>query len=29
MSGPRYDVPEPDAFTRTYWDAAAAGRLLL
>jgi len=29
MSGPRYDVPEPDAFTRPYWDAAAAGRLLL
>ncbi|MFF7561844.1 Zn-ribbon domain-containing OB-fold protein [Streptomyces pseudovenezuelae] len=25
----RYDRPETDAFTRTYWDAAAAGRLLL
>jgi uncharacterized OB-fold protein len=25
----RFDVPEPDAFSRTYWDAAAAGRLLL
>ncbi|WP_425830914.1 Zn-ribbon domain-containing OB-fold protein [Streptomyces fractus] len=25
----RFDVPEPDAFTRPYWDAAAAGRLLL
>ncbi|MFE3036351.1 Zn-ribbon domain-containing OB-fold protein [Streptomyces canus] len=24
-----YDRPETDAFTRTYWDAAAAGRLLL
>ncbi|WP_306321199.1 MULTISPECIES: Zn-ribbon domain-containing OB-fold protein [unclassified Streptomyces] len=25
----RFDVPEPDAFTRPYWDAAAEGRLLL
>lgn len=25
----RHDVPEADAFTRTYWDAAASGRLLL
>jgi uncharacterized OB-fold protein len=25
----RFDVPEPDAFTRTYWDAAAEGRLLV
>ncbi|MFI7301085.1 Zn-ribbon domain-containing OB-fold protein [Streptomyces sp. NPDC050121] len=25
----RYDVPEADAFTRTYWDAAAEGRLLI
>ncbi|MFC9246611.1 Zn-ribbon domain-containing OB-fold protein [Streptomyces sp. NPDC057136] len=25
----RYDLPEPDAFTRPYWDAAAQGRLLL
>lgn len=26
---PRFDLPEPDAFTRPYWDAAARGRLLL
>ncbi|MET8942321.1 Zn-ribbon domain-containing OB-fold protein [Streptomyces sp. NPDC004542] len=25
----RFDLPEPDAFTRAYWDAAAEGRLLL
>lgn len=25
----RFDVPEADAFTRPYWDAAAEGRLLL
>ncbi|MEV7884474.1 Zn-ribbon domain-containing OB-fold protein [Streptomyces sp. NPDC002817] len=25
----RFDVPEADAFTRTYWDAAEAGRLLV
>ncbi|MFJ8926346.1 Zn-ribbon domain-containing OB-fold protein [Streptomyces sp. NPDC102364] len=25
----RFDVPEPDAFTQPYWDAAAGGRLLL
>ncbi|MEU9913519.1 Zn-ribbon domain-containing OB-fold protein [Streptomyces sp. NPDC051001] len=25
----RFDVPEPDAFTRTYWDAAEEGRLLV
>ncbi|MHB9759582.1 Zn-ribbon domain-containing OB-fold protein [Streptomyces sp. BYX5S] len=25
----RFDVPEPDAFTRPYWDAAGEGRLLL
>ncbi|MEU6374440.1 Zn-ribbon domain-containing OB-fold protein [Streptomyces sp. NPDC046909] len=25
----RFDVPEPDAFTRAYWDAAAEGRLLI
>ncbi|MER5530968.1 OB-fold domain-containing protein [Streptomyces sp. NPDC002677] len=25
----RYDLPEPDAFTRPYWEAAAEGRLLL
>ncbi|CAM5462864.1 Zn-ribbon domain-containing OB-fold protein [Streptomyces purpurascens] len=28
MTG-RLDLPEPDAFTRTYWDAAAEGRLLI
>ncbi|GAB2880720.1 OB-fold domain-containing protein [Streptomyces deserti] len=27
--GARFDVPEIDAFTRTYWDAAAEGRLLI
>ncbi|QKV97645.1 Zn-ribbon domain-containing OB-fold protein [Streptomyces sp. NA02950] len=26
---PRFDLPEPDAFTRPYWDAAAEGRLLI
>jgi uncharacterized OB-fold protein len=26
---PRFDVPEADAFTRTYWEAAAQGRLLI
>ncbi|MFE3940609.1 Zn-ribbon domain-containing OB-fold protein [Streptomyces sp. NPDC059118] len=25
----RFDLPEPDAFSRPYWDAAAQGRLLL
>ncbi|GGU88275.1 DNA-binding protein [Streptomyces albospinus] len=25
----RCDLPEPDAFTRPYWDAAGEGRLLL
>ncbi|MEU4795299.1 Zn-ribbon domain-containing OB-fold protein [Streptomyces sp. NPDC023327] len=25
----RFDLPEPDAFTRPYWDAAAEGRLLI
>ncbi|WP_432033080.1 Zn-ribbon domain-containing OB-fold protein [Streptomyces antibioticus] len=25
----RYDLPEADAFTRVYWDAAAEGRLLI
>ncbi|MFE0512345.1 Zn-ribbon domain-containing OB-fold protein [Streptomyces sp. NPDC058964] len=29
MGPARFDVPEADAFTRTYWDAAAEGRLLL
>ncbi|MEU6079192.1 Zn-ribbon domain-containing OB-fold protein [Streptomyces sp. NPDC047108] len=29
MSAPRHDVPETDAFTRPYWDAAAEGRLLI
>ncbi|MDQ1018506.1 Zn-ribbon domain-containing OB-fold protein [Streptomyces afghaniensis] len=28
MAG-RFDLPEPDVFTRTYWDAAAEGRLLI
>ncbi|GHK02695.1 Zn-ribbon domain-containing OB-fold protein [Streptomyces sp. NPDC003753] len=28
MSG-RFDVPDVDAFTRPYWDAAARGRLLV
>lgn len=27
--GARFDLPEADEFTRTYWDAAADGRLLL
>ncbi|WP_062645589.1 Zn-ribbon domain-containing OB-fold protein [Streptomyces maremycinicus] len=27
--GDRSDVPETDAFTRVYWDAAAEGRLLI
>ncbi|MER6491437.1 Zn-ribbon domain-containing OB-fold protein [Streptomyces sp. BK205] len=26
---PRFDLPEADAFTRTYWDAARQGVLLL
>ncbi len=26
---PRFDLPEPDAFSRAYWEAAAEGRLLL
>ncbi|MER5297916.1 OB-fold domain-containing protein [Streptomyces lasiicapitis] len=25
----RFDLPETDAFTRPYWDAAAEGRLLI
>jgi uncharacterized protein len=25
----RFDLPEADAFTRTYWDAASEGRLLI
>jgi uncharacterized OB-fold protein len=29
MGAARFDVPEIDAFTRPYWDAAAAGRLLI
>lgn len=29
VAGPRFDVPEPDAFTRPYWDAAAEGQLLI
>ncbi|MYW68058.1 nucleic acid-binding protein [Streptomyces sp. SID8379] len=28
-TGTRFDVPDVDAFTRTYWDAAAEGTLLL
>ncbi|MFF9480762.1 Zn-ribbon domain-containing OB-fold protein [Streptomyces sp. NPDC014733] len=28
-SAARFDLPETDAFTRPYWEAAAAGRLLL
>jgi hypothetical protein len=27
--GTRFDLPEVDAFTRPYWDAAAEGRLLI
>lgn len=26
---PRFDLPETDAFTRPYWDAAARGHLLI
>ncbi|MFC8669800.1 Zn-ribbon domain-containing OB-fold protein [Streptomyces sp. NPDC057199] len=29
MSGARFDLPEVDAFTQPYWDAAAEGLLLL
>ncbi|MFI6354323.1 Zn-ribbon domain-containing OB-fold protein [Streptomyces sp. NPDC050743] len=29
MAAVRYDLPEPDAFTRPYWEAAARGRLLI
>ena len=25
----RFDLPEVDAFSRTYWDAAGQGRLLI
>ncbi|MFJ7191553.1 Zn-ribbon domain-containing OB-fold protein [Streptomyces bacillaris] len=28
-AAPHFDLPEPDAFTRPYWDAAAEGRLLI
>ncbi|MBA2947132.1 Zn-ribbon domain-containing OB-fold protein [Streptomyces himalayensis] len=28
-AAPRFDLPEPDAFTRPYWEAAAEGRLLV
>ncbi|WP_418957617.1 Zn-ribbon domain-containing OB-fold protein [Streptomyces tritici] len=28
-SSPRYDLPDVDAFTRPYWDAAGEGRLLI
>jgi uncharacterized OB-fold protein len=29
MGSARFDVPEVDAFTRTYWEAAQGGRLLI
>jgi uncharacterized OB-fold protein len=29
MGEARYDIPEIDAFTRPYWEAAAGGRLLI
>ncbi|MQY38000.1 hypothetical protein SRB17_60080 [Streptomyces sp. RB17] len=29
MAAVRHDLPEPDAFTRPYWEAAARGRLLV
>ncbi|KOG60050.1 Zn-ribbon domain-containing OB-fold protein [Streptomyces flaveolus] len=29
MDGPRHDVPETDALTHPYWEAAARGRLLI
>ncbi|MFG1668910.1 Zn-ribbon domain-containing OB-fold protein [Streptomyces sp. Y7] len=29
MSEVRHDLPEADAFTRAYWEAAAEGRLLV
>ncbi|MGW2647028.1 Zn-ribbon domain-containing OB-fold protein [Streptomyces sp. NPDC001393] len=29
MGAARYDLPEPDAFTRPYWEAAERGRLLI
>jgi uncharacterized protein len=29
MTSMRFDLPEIDAFTRTYWEAAADGRLLI
>ncbi|MEV6835354.1 Zn-ribbon domain-containing OB-fold protein [Streptomyces sp. NPDC051133] len=29
MSGARHGLPEPDSFTRPYWEAAAEGVLLL
>ncbi|MEV0137637.1 Zn-ribbon domain-containing OB-fold protein [Streptomyces globisporus] len=28
-AAPRFDLPEPDAFTRPYWEPAAEGRLLI
>src|SRR4051795_5098273 len=28
-AAPRFDLPEPDPFSRPYWDAAAEGRLLI
>ncbi|WEO96817.1 Zn-ribbon domain-containing OB-fold protein [Streptomyces sp. FXJ1.172] len=29
MGAARHDLPEPDALTRPYWEAAARGRLLI
>lgn len=29
MPGRRFDLPTPDGYTQTWWDAAADGRLLL
>ena len=29
MGAARYDIPETDAFTRPYWEAAESGRLLI
>lgn len=26
---PRFDLPDPDAFTQPFWDAARVGRLLI
>jgi uncharacterized OB-fold protein len=29
LAGPRFDLPNPDAETKPFWDAARAGRLLI